>query len=53
MPKWLLFGLVSAGQFAVAAAVAYYSDRVVIPAVLAVAGLLMLIAAVGSARGQK
>jgi hypothetical protein len=53
MPKWLLFGLAAAGQFAVAAAVAYYSDRVVLPAVLAVAGLCMLLAAVGSARERK
>lgn len=49
MPKWLVFGLAAVGDFVVAALVAYYSDRVVIPAVLAFAGLFMLFAAVGSA----
>ncbi|HWS55537.1 MAG TPA: hypothetical protein VN228_15470 [Pyrinomonadaceae bacterium] len=53
MPKWALFGLAAVGDFVVAALVAYYSGRVVIPAVLAVAGLFMLIAAVGSAMGRK
>lgn len=49
MPKWLLYGLAAAGQFAVAAALFFYSDRVVIPAVLVLAGLCMSAAAVGSA----
>jgi hypothetical protein len=53
MPKWLLFGLAAAGQLAVAAAVFLNSERVVIPAVLALAGVLMLVAAVGSALGKE
>lgn len=53
MPKWVLFGLAAVGDFVIAALVAYYSGRVVIPAVLAVAGLFMLVAAVGSAMGRK
>ena len=53
MPKWLVFGLAAVGDFVVAALVAYYSDRVVIPVILAAAGLLMLVAAVGSAMGRK
>ena len=53
MPKWLLFGLAAVGQFAVAAAVFFNSDRVVIPGVLTLAGLLMLVAAVGSAMGKE
>ena len=52
MPKWLMFGLVAIGQFAVAAAVYFNSGRVVIPAVLACAGVCMLIAAVGHAMGK-
>lgn len=53
MPKWVVFGLAAVGDFVIAALVAYYSDRVFIPAVLVVAGLLMLVAAAGSARGRK
>jgi len=49
MPKWLLYGLAAAGQFAVAAALFFYGDRVVIPVVLVFAGLCMSAAAVGSA----
>ena len=49
MPKWLLYGLAAAGQFAVAAASFFYSDRVVIPVVLVLAGLCMSAAAAGSA----
>ncbi len=52
MPKWLLFGLVAAGQFVVAAAVFFNSGRVVIPVVLGFAGICMLIAAVGQAMGK-
>ena len=49
MPKWLLYGLAAAGQFAVAAALFFYGDRVVIPAVLVLAGLCMSAAAAGAA----
>ena len=49
MPKWILYGLAAVGQFAVAAAMFFYGDRVVIPAVLVLAGLCMTAAAVGSA----
>lgn len=52
MPKWLIFGLVAVGQFAVAAAIFFNSDRVVIPVILAFAGLCMLIAAAGKAMGK-
>jgi hypothetical protein len=52
MPKWLLFGLIAVGQFVAAAAVFFNSDRVVIPAVLVLAGVLMSIAAVGQAMGK-
>ena len=53
MPKWVLFGIAAVGDFVVAALVAYYSGRVVIPAILVAAGLLMLVAAAGSAMGRK
>jgi len=52
MPKWLLFGLVAVGQFVVAAVVFFNSGRVVIPAVLVLAGVFMSIAAVGKAMGK-
>ncbi len=52
MPKWLLFGLVAVGQFAVAAYVFFNSDRIVIPVVLTLAGVCMLIAAAGHAMGK-
>jgi hypothetical protein len=52
MPKWLTFGLVAVGQLAVAAAIFFNRDRVVIPVILAFAGLCMLIAAVGNAMGK-
>ena len=53
MPKWILFGIVAVGQFAVAVAVFLYSGRVVIPVVLALAGVCMTIAAVGEAVKKK
>ncbi len=52
MPKWLLFGLIAAGQFAVAAALFFNSGRIVIPVILTLAGVCMLIAAVGHAMGK-
>ena len=50
MPKWLLYGLAAAGDFAVAA-VLYGRGRPLLAALLAVAGVTFVIAAVGSARG--
>jgi len=50
MPKWLLFGLAAVGNFVVAA-IAYRDGRVVIPLILAVAGVCFVFAAVGAARG--
>ncbi len=50
MPKWLLFGLAAAGNFVIAV-IAYRSGRIVIPVILAVAGLCFVMAAAGAARG--
>jgi hypothetical protein len=50
MPKWLLFGLAAIGNFAIAV-LAFNNGRILVPAVLAVAGLCFLVAALGSARG--
>lgn len=50
MPKWLLFALGAVVDFVVAF-MAYRGGRVVIPLVLAVAGVCFAAAAVGSARG--
>ena len=50
MPKWLLFGLAAVGNFVIAV-IAYRSGRLVIPIILAVAGLCFVIAAAGAARG--
>ncbi|HEV3470869.1 MAG TPA: hypothetical protein VG148_16215 [Pyrinomonadaceae bacterium] len=50
MPKWLLYGLGAVLNFVVAF-VAYRSGRLVIPVILALAGVLFVIAAAGSARG--
>ena len=52
MQKWMLFGLLAVGEFIAAAAIFFYSGRVLIPAILALAGVLMLIAAVGKATGK-
>ncbi len=49
MPKWLLFGLGSIVDF-VLAVIAYINDRVVIAAILTLAGLLFIGAAIGAAR---
>ena len=50
MPKWLLFGLAAVGDFLIAV-IAYQSGRIVIPAILALAGIGFVVAAIGSARG--
>ena len=50
MPKWLLYGLAAAGNFVVAA-ITYNGGRVLIPLLLAVGGVMFVIAAVGAARG--
>jgi hypothetical protein len=50
MPKWLLFGLAAIGNFAIAV-LAFNNGRILVPAVLVVAGLCFLVAALGSARG--
>jgi hypothetical protein len=50
MPKWLLFGLAAVGNFVIAV-IAYRGGRLVIPVILAVAGLCFVMAAVGAARG--
>ena len=52
MQKWMLFGLLGVGDLIVAAVVYLYSGRVVIPAVLALAGVFMLVAAAGKATGK-
>jgi hypothetical protein len=50
MPKWLLFGLAAAGNFVIAVML-YNSGRLIIPVILALAGVCFLIAAAGSAKG--
>ena len=50
MPKWLLFSLAAAVNFVVAF-MAYRGGRLLIPAILTVAGVCFVIAAAGSARG--
>ena len=52
MPKWLLYGLFATGDFVAAALIYFNSDRVVIPAGLALAGVLLLIDAVAQAMGS-
>ncbi len=51
MPKWLLFGLAAVGNF-VFAVITYNNGRVVVPVILVFAGILMAIAAIGSAKGM-
>ena len=50
MPKWLLFGLAAVGNFVVAV-IAYRGGRLVIPIILAIAGLCFVMAAAGALRG--
>lgn len=52
MPKWLLFGLAAIVNFVIAV-IAYRSDRLLIPIILAVAGVCFIMAAVGSAKGTR
>lgn len=52
MPKWLLFGLAAIADFVIAF-LAYQSGRVVIPAILAFAGVCFIFAAIGSAAKGK
>ena len=52
MPKWLLFGLAAIGNFAIAV-IAFNNGRLIVPVVLAVAGICFLIAALGAAKGTK
>ena len=47
MPKWLLYGLGAIVDFTFAV-IAYHYDRVVIAAILTLAGILFVIAALGS-----
>ena len=49
MPKWLVYGLLAVVDF-VAAYVFYSNGRIVIPAILVVAGLCFVIAASGAAK---
>lgn len=51
MPKWLLYALAAMGNFVISV-IAYNSGRLVIPAILAVAGVCFIIAAVGAAMAQ-
>ena len=50
MPKWILFSLAAVANFVIAV-IAYRDGRLVIPILLAIAGLCFAIAAVGAARG--
>jgi hypothetical protein len=52
MPKWLLYGLGALVDFTFAV-IAYVNDRVVIAAIFALAGILFVIAALGSLRQTK
>lgn len=51
MPKWLLYALMAVVDFA-AAYLFYARGRIVVPAILALAGVCFTIAAVGAARGK-
>lgn len=50
MSKWLLFVLAAIGNFVVAL-LAYRSGSIVIPIILAIAGVCFIMAAVGAAKG--
>lgn len=51
MLKWLLFGLAAVGNF-VFAVITYNNGRVIVPIILVIAGILMAIASIGSAKGM-
>ena len=48
MPKWLLYGLAAAADFGFAA-LFFSNGRVILPAILTIAGVCFSIAAVGAA----
>jgi hypothetical protein len=50
MPKWLLFGIAAVGDL-VFAVITYRSGRVVLPIILAIGGVCLMIAALGTAKG--
>lgn len=52
MPKWALYGLGALVDF-IFAVVAYTYDRIVIAAILLLAGVLFVVAAVGSLKQTK
>ncbi len=52
MPKWSLFGLCAVGNFVIAV-MAFRGGRLIIPLVLAVAGVCFIIAAGGAAMAPK
>jgi uncharacterized membrane protein len=52
MPKWILFGLAAILDF-VLAFLAYRDGRTFIMAILIFAGVLFIIAAIGSVKGSK
>ena len=49
MPKWLLYGLLAVVDF-VAAYVFFARGRIVVPAILVVAGVCFVMAALGAAK---
>ena len=49
MPKWLLYGVLAVLDF-VAAYYFIMNDRIVLPAILVIAGVCFLMAAIGAAR---
>lgn len=51
MPKWLLFVLAAIGNFVIAL-LAYLSGSVVIPIILALAGMCFIVAAIGAVKGR-
>ena len=51
MPKWLLFALAGVADLVIAV-ITYRNGRIVLPAILTLAGVLFLVAAVGSAMGK-
>jgi hypothetical protein len=48
MPKWVLYGILAAADF-MAAYFFYASGRIVVPAILAIAGVCFLMATIGAA----
>lgn len=52
MPKWVLYALAALADFVIAF-ISYRNGRVLIPIILALAGLGFTLAAIGAARGTK